>query len=167
MNTQFSPIRSMKPVGSRTIRRVGLDSRERENDAAIGQRPADLLTGVDCCQVNLDVGLGIQQEPLDRKVRSVDRGQRAALEVFGVGEEERLVVAIDQQARHLAAGGVIVDIVHAGQPQTQPKMPSCGQSSVELAAEEELTRLGGRGAGVAAGLSVQVQRPKRNQRLRE
>ena len=32
-----------------------------QNDVPLGQRPADLLKGVDCCQVNLDVGLAFSQ----------------------------------------------------------------------------------------------------------
>ena len=82
------------------------------------ERRAQRLERVDGGEVDLDVGLGVEQEPLDRL--GVAPGRRRArarwLEVLGVGEEQRRVVAVDDEAGHLLALGVVVDVVHAGEP---------------------------------------------------
>ena len=44
------------------------------------------------------------------------RRQGPAPEVLGVGEEERRVVAVNDQARDGARAGIVVDVVHPGQP---------------------------------------------------
>ena len=65
----------------------------------------------------------LSRNHVHRRIGSVHGGQRAALEVFGIGEEQRRVVAIDQQPGNLAAGGVVVDVVHTGQP--RERIPRC------------------------------------------
>ena len=47
--------------------------------------------------------------------RRVDGGEGPAREVLGVGEEQRRVVAVDEQPRHRRGVGVVVDVVHPGQ----------------------------------------------------
>ncbi|MFE9404899.1 hypothetical protein ACFYNY_24630 [Streptomyces sp. NPDC006530] len=49
---------------------------------------AEAFDGVERGDVDLDVGLGVQNDPLHHPVTFVDRGQGTATEVSGVGEEE-------------------------------------------------------------------------------
>ena len=52
-------------------------------------------------------------DALGADTRSTDC-ERALAEVVGVGEEERRVVAVDDEAGHRLGVGVVVDVVHAG-----------------------------------------------------
>ena len=81
------------------------DPGHREDDAAIGQGLAEFLEGVERGDVDLVVGFRVQQEPFDGLLRPFDGGQGPALEVLGVGEEQRGVVAVDEKSGHLPGVG--------------------------------------------------------------
>jgi len=93
---------------------VLLDAGHREDDAAAGQLRPQLLQRVQRREVDLDVGLGVEQEPLHRRGRGVDGGQRAGAEVLGVGEEQGRVVAVDHETGNQPRTRVVVDVVHPG-----------------------------------------------------
>ena len=86
--------RSTKPVDAR----ISCTSNFTRASAKTTPRSARVFrtsSGRRGCQVNFGVGLCIQQKPLDRGIRGVDRCQGTVLEILGVGEEQRRVVAID------------------------------------------------------------------------
>ena len=88
------------PGGLELGEEVLFDPRHREDDAALIERLLQLLERVDGGDVDHDVRLCVQQEPFDRCTEPTDRLQRAPLEVVGVDEAQRRVVAVDEQARH-------------------------------------------------------------------
>ena len=103
-----------EPRRHQVCAQVLLDPSQREDDAPALELGVHLVERVDRGQVDLDVGLHVHDQPFDRAVGQVERGQGAALEVGSVGEEQWRVVPVDDQARHLARGRVVVDVVHPG-----------------------------------------------------
>src|SRR5690242_1426814 len=68
-------------VGAQILFHAG----ERQDDAACFELLAKRVEGIDGGDVDLDIGLGVQQQPANRGARGVDGGEGAAPEVFGVG----------------------------------------------------------------------------------
>ena len=112
-----APTFSTNPPASSDVPQVLLDAGHREDDARVRRACArSVLERVDGGEVHLGVGLGVEQEPLDACVPAPGRRPPSARlgEVVGVGEEERRVVAVDDEAGHLRGLRVVVDVVHAG-----------------------------------------------------
>src|SRR5271165_3456710 len=81
------------------IEEVLLHPGEGEDGAAAAEFGADGLDGFQRGEVDLDVGFGVQDEPAGLPGAVAGGGEGAAAEVLGVGEEQRRVVAVDDQAR--------------------------------------------------------------------
>ncbi len=97
------------------VAQVLFDACHGEDDATPVEFPAQRVHRVQRGDVDLDVGLGVEDEPPHRGRPVVGGGQRPAAEVLGVGEEQRGVVAVHHQAGNGAGLRVVVDVVHAGQ----------------------------------------------------
>ena len=92
------------------------DPSHRELDTSAVELLPQRVDRVECGQVDLDVGLGVEDEPLHRIRVGVDGRDGATAEVLGIGEEQRCVVAVDQQAGFQLRVRVILDVVHTGHP---------------------------------------------------
>src|SRR5262249_28556078 len=78
--------------GGEGVVQLVFDPGEGEDHADVTQLPAQLVQGIDRGDVDVDVGLGVEQEPFGRRVGGLGRGQRSAGEIVGVDETELRVV---------------------------------------------------------------------------
>ena len=72
-----------------------------------------MVDSIECGEVDLDIGLGIEHEPLHRIWIAVHGHGGTLPKILGVGEEQRRVVAVDQQPGLQSGVRIILDIVHA------------------------------------------------------
>jgi len=85
-NTWSSPTRSRKPDDARSFRRSCFTRASAKDDVPALELLAHLVERVDRREVDLDVHFRVEDQPFDWLVSQVERGQRATLEVFCVGE---------------------------------------------------------------------------------
>ena len=99
---------------------VGLDPRQGEADTPGGEVAVEVAQAVGGGDVDFDVGFDVEDEPSHGVLGAggvllVHREQGAPAHVGDVGEEQRGVVAVDDEARQGLGVGVVVDVVHPGQ----------------------------------------------------
>lgn len=75
-------------VRVQVVPQILFDAGQGEDDAPARQFLAQLVDGVQGGDVDLHIGLGVEDEPADRVVLFVDGGHGPAAEVLRVGEEE-------------------------------------------------------------------------------
>ncbi len=95
-----SPILSTNPAASSAVPQVLLHPGHRENNSTPFQFSAQLIEGIQRREVDLDIRLRVEHEPLDPSRIVVDGSDRAFAEVLGVREEQWGVVAVNQQPGH-------------------------------------------------------------------
>ena len=93
-----------QPERAELSEQVLLDPGQGEDDAAPGEFGPDRLHRLKGGEVHLDVGLHVEYEPLQRRI-GLGGGNRPFPEVLGVGEEQRRVVTVDDQAGVVRAVG--------------------------------------------------------------
>ena len=71
------------------VEEVRRDPGQGEDDAPGVELAAPQVERVEAREVDLDVGLGVDEQPLHGVRRLVDGRERAVVEVLGVGEEQR------------------------------------------------------------------------------
>jgi hypothetical protein len=108
------PIR--EPVGLQRLEDVVLDPGDGEHHAPVDELRADLLDGVHRGDVDVDVRLDVQHEPVQSGDVRVGCGKRPLAEVAGVREVQRRVVPIHEQPGSHSRVRVVVDVVNAGNP---------------------------------------------------
>ena len=113
--TRSSPIRSSRPEGSSASRRSCLTRASATTTPRLSSSLRSSSRASAAVRSTSDDRLGVEHEPPDGYGGRVDGGEGPAGEVLGVGEEQRRVVAVDEQAGHLGGVGVVVDVVHPGQ----------------------------------------------------
>ena len=115
-----SPIRSASPARSSGMRRSRLTRVQRQTDASGGEVGVEVVQPVGGGDVDFDVRFDVEDEPPhgvlgNGGILLVDREEGPPTHVTDVGEEQRGVVPVDDEARQGLRVGIVVHVVHSGQ----------------------------------------------------
>ena len=102
-----------QPVAAQAVLDRALELGEGQGDALRSQLLEQVAEGVGGGGVDVGDGLGGHHHPADRGGGVVDQAADPAPEVAGVGEEQRGVEAVQEQAGNPAGGRVALDVVVA------------------------------------------------------
>ena len=111
-----SPIESSSPAARRSARRSCLT---RASASTIPRRCSSACSASSASAAVLSISTFASALSRNHRGGSgcgLQGGERAAAEVLGVGEAQRGVVAVDEQSGDGLGVGVVVDVVHAGDP---------------------------------------------------